>query len=64
MWEPPKKLLFLLILISIILSIVSCFLIDWNNFNKNIISAVEELSLTYAFIYFLFQLISSIYKNK
>ena len=64
MWEPPRKLLLLLILTSIALSIFSYFLIDWNNFNKNIISAVEELGLTFVFIYFLFQLISTIYKNK
>ncbi|WP_299156955.1 hypothetical protein [uncultured Tenacibaculum sp.] len=36
------------------LSILSYFLIDWNHFNKSTNAAIEKLSLTFAFIGFMF----------
>ena len=53
MWDPSKKLLFLLIIVFIALSTLSYFLIDWNHFNKSTNAAIEELSLTFTFIGFM-----------
>ena len=63
MWDPSKKLLLLLIIVFIVLSILSYFLIDWNHFNTSTNSAIEELSLTFVFIGFMLNFLFTFIKK-